>query len=286
MSHRWPLVLPRVSFSCMGSTKGPKRGVLKPRHAGPRSKAEFASGQPPAARRRIAAPLREPSREEVAVVCSILEQTYGSPRHGNPFDPLDDLVYIVLSNRTSAPVAARVYAELKGRSADWGELLRIPESELREMLAPAGLSAKRAASLRGILMRLLQDFGEARLDALAGWTVPDAERYLTSLPGVSDKVAKCVLMYGLGRPVLPVDVHLHRLATRLGWISHRRADQSHETLEALVPADLRYGLHVNAIAHGRAVCKSGLPRCGQCVISMWCDYFRAGLPAQEEPSAP
>jgi endonuclease III len=105
-------------------------------------------------------------------------------------------------------------------------------------------------------------------------TINEAEEFLTSLPGVGLKVAKCVLMYSLKRDVLPVDVHVHRVATRLGFRSKKRPDTSQALIEGAVPPHLRYSFHVNAIAHGRTVCLPRNPRCGICPLSAWCDYYQ------------
>lgn len=122
---------------------------------------------------------------------------------------------------------------------------------------------------------LRQEFGRATLAPLRTMTDGEAEAFLVSLPGVGAKVAKCVLMYSLEREVLPVDVHVHRLATRLGFKTKKRADTSQELIEQAVPPRLRYGFHVNALAHGRAVCRPRTPRCNACVVSAWCQHKEA-----------
>lgn len=99
----------------------------------------------------------------------------------------------------------------------------------------------------------------------------EAEAFLTSLPGVGPKVAKCVLMYSLDRKVLPVDVHVHRVARRLGFATKKRPDTSQDLIEAEIPSNLRYGFHVNAVAHGRKVCKSE-PLCDRCPLVSICRY--------------
>src|SRR5262249_43991044 len=98
--------------------------------------------------------------------------------------------------------------------------------------------------------------------------------YLAELPGVSDKVAKCVMMYTLGFDVLPVDVHVFRVASRLGWTSRCRADQCHDDLEALVQPKHRYAFHVDCICLGRAVCTPVHPDCPACPIRQYCVYFK------------
>lgn len=213
--------------------------------------------------------LYRPHPNTVRAVCSRLQRTYGSPRLGNPTNPLSDLVFILVSNRTGPAVAKRVYRQLRSGFRKWSDLEGASASSLRRVLKPAGLAGKRARQLKEIVRRLRQDFGCVSLNALAHRTDSEAEHYLVSLPGVSRKVAKCVLLYGFGREVLPVDVHVHRVASRLGWHSHRRADQSHDTLESLVPPQLRYGFHTNAVAHGRAICRP-VPACPICPLLEVC----------------
>lgn len=215
-----------------------------------------------------------PSTDEVLEVSRRLESCYQSPRLGNPTDPISSLVFILLSNRTSPIVAKRVYETLRERLEEWGELLDIDLAALRGMLRPAGFGRKRADNLKTISSTLHKEFGAVTLDPLAEWPTDQAEKFLVQLPGVSTKVAKCVLLYAFDRPVLPVDVHVHRITRRLGWHSHSRPNLAHNSLEALIPKPLRYGVHVNCIAHGRRVCTAESPACENCLLSDLCTYAK------------
>lgn len=207
-------------------------------------------------------------------VCEALQREYGRPRFGNPRNPADDLVYIVLSNKTGPEIAARTFRSLKRRFASWDELVAARAPELRRLLRPAGLSAVKSRQLRGALGKMREDFGECSLRQLRRLSAEEAEAYLTSLQGISNKVAKCVMLYTLGFEVLPVDAHVHRIAVRLGWTARKRADQCHEELESLVDPQFRFGFHVGCIAHGRAVCRPTNPRCNSCVVREYCNYFK------------
>jgi endonuclease-3 len=102
---------------------------------------------------------------------------------------------------------------------------------------------------------------------------PDEEvdEYLSSLPGVGPKTVACVLAFSLGRPALPVDTHVHRVATRLGLIPPGMpAAKAHTALAELVPLRLRVSTHVGLIRHGRTICRAGLPRCGECYLVDLC----------------
>jgi endonuclease III len=219
---------------------------------------------------------RSSSRRRVMErVCTRLETEYGKPRLGNPTDPLDDLIYIILSNRTSPNAAVQAYGTLKARFPSWDELARARLRELRGLLRPIGLSAVRSRHIREALRRIHTDFGECDLTPLRQWEDVAAQDYLTSLPGVSEKVAKCVMLYALARNVLPVDTHVHRVASRLGWTDRKRADQCHAELEALIPPGRRYAFHVDCIMHGRTICGPHKPKCSECVVSADCRYFHA-----------
>ena len=212
--------------------------------------------------------------QTVRRVCDAIETEYSRPRFGNPKNPIDDLVFIVISNKTGPAMAKRTFRNLKRRFASWEELVNARLSEIRRLLKPAGLSDVKSRQLRAALGKICRDFGTCSLQRLKRLSAEEAEAYLTSLEGVSEKVAKCVMIYALNFDVLPVDAHVHRVATRLGWTSRKRADQCHQELEALVEPQYRIGFHVGCIAHGRSICRPTEPRCDCCVIQRYCMYFR------------
>lgn len=207
-------------------------------------------------------------------ICLALEREYGSPRHGNPDDPLDDLIYIVISTRSHERRFGETYRRVKAAFPRWDDVTRDRLPELESLLVPGGLGRLKARQIESIVGRLRADFGHATLVPLQSMSDDEVEAYLTSLWGVSLKVAKCVEMYALGRQVLPVDVHVHRVAGRLGFRVKKRPDTSQDWIEDAVPPDLRYGFHVNAIAHGRAVCRPRGPRCDRCCAASWCRFYR------------
>lgn len=209
----------------------------------------------------------------VGRVCDSLEAEYGRPRLGNPTKPLDDLIFILISNRTSPALAEQTYRRLKQHFPKWELLLESPPSKLRTLMKPAGLSKKKSHQIRSLLRKVRSDFGKCSLDGLASWQEQDTHEYLTALAGVSDKVAKCVMLYTLGFEVLPVDVHVYRVSKRLGWTARNRAAQAHDELESLIPPSKRFAYHVDCIAHGRSVCRSK-PDCNRCQIPPDCEYFK------------
>jgi endonuclease III len=211
----------------------------------------------------------------------MLHAAYGSPRHGNKDDPLDELVFILLSQMTTQPSFNRVFDRLKTACPRWETLLGIPLARLKAIIKDAGLSGQKAPRLKVIFRKLKKDFGSVTLQPLAAMTDQGAEDYLTSLPGVGIKTAKCILMYSLGRQVLPVDTHVWRVTRRLGLVSTSVPYAGvHKSLEAIVPPESRYSFHVNSIAHGRSLCLALRPKCSACPLRRICLYASAPRPVQ------
>jgi endonuclease III len=204
-------------------------------------------------------------------ICAALERRYGSPRLNNKDDPLDELVFILLSQMTAGPSYERVFDRFKGTLGTWEALLSMSSEEVRVLIADAGLSSQKAPRLIAIAKRLHEDFGAVTLSPLQVADDTSAESYLTSLPGVGRKTAKCVMMYAMGREVLPVDTHVMRVATRLGLFPPNvLGGDVHDHLEAVVRPAERYSFHVNAIAHGREICRARVPACKACPVSSSC----------------
>lgn len=217
-------------------------------------------------------PVRGPS---ISRVCVALHRAYGSPRLNNRCNPLDELLFVLISQKSGSWSYEEAYLALRRAFRSWSALREVRTEDVAALLKPAGLSNNKAARIKAIADRLDQDFGRVTLAPLKTMSDADAEDYLTSLPGVGEKTAKCVLMYSLDRQVLPVDTHVRRVSTRLGLLERGASDgRAHRRLAAAVPPPLRYGFHVNAVSHGRAVCFKRTPACRACVIGRWCPQPR------------
>lgn len=216
-------------------------------------------------------------RPKIREVVRKLEREYGSPRHGNKSNPLDELIYIILSTRTQPGVYSRNYANLKKMYPSWNLVQPRDVRRVASAIRSNGLARVKAKQIVGIVSHLKKAHGRATLAPLRFLSDTEAEALLTSLPGVSLKVAKCVLMYSLSRDVLPVDVHAHRLASRLGMAVKKRPDSSQHLIESAVPPKHRYSFHVNAIAHGRARCFEVAPLCNGCPIRSSCDWVHEAV---------
>lgn len=192
-------------------------------------------------------------------------------------DPLDELILTILSQSTSDANCYRGWEALRARYPDWDAALAAPDGEVEEIIRPAGLSRQKSATILSVLARLRDDHGSLSLDHLEAMDDADASEYLTGFKGVGMKTAACVLCFSMGRDVIPVDTHVHRIALRLGLVPEgTNAVRTHEILNEIVPPELRYELHVLWIGHGRTVCVARGPRCEECALSDRCQKWESG----------
>ena len=114
---------------------------------------------------------------------------------------MKEIIYIVLSAKTTENLYKTVHKELWKRFGDVAEIANASIDELHECVAKAGLGTKRAKQLKEIARRLLNDFGKRPSYRLRRLSKIEAYEYLTSLPGVGPKSALCVMMYSLDADV-------------------------------------------------------------------------------------
>lgn len=217
-------------------------------------------------------------------VTRILAVIYRTPDLGNKTDPVDELVYIILSRKTREDAYQQAYEALKRRFPSWDELLEAPEAEVEQLVWASGLSGRKTRTLFAALGALRQKFGSCNMEPAREWTDEQLEDFLRSLPEIERKSAYCVMMYAFGRKVFPVDTHVGRVLSRLEpfrslglqlhGLDHKRLQK---ILADLVPPDLRHALHVNLVMHGRAICKGPRPSCASCELARFCHHRRAQI---------
>ena len=186
-------------------------------------------------------------------------------------DPISELVGTILSQNTSDLNSERAFQALRTRFPTWDSVLEADSDAIIDSIRAGGLAQVKGPRIRQVLQRIAEDRGELSLDFLVSLPPSDARAYLLSLPGVGVKTAACVQAFACGQAALPVDTHVHRLAIRLGLIPPgTNAERAHDLLEATVPAERQYSVHVHLIRLGREVCKALRPRCPECPLLEIC----------------
>ncbi|MEE8373932.1 MAG: endonuclease III [Dehalococcoidia bacterium] len=211
------------------------------------------------------------SSSRVTAVIELLAREYGNLAWSQHRDPLSELIMTILSQHTSDRNSGRAYSSLVATFGGWQDVAEANAEDIAESIRTGGLAEVKAVRIKQILGQILAQRGSLDLAFLQGLPLTEARAWLLSLPGVGPKTAACVLLFSLGRPALPVDTHVHRVAKRLGLIdSGVSAEKAHEVLGAMVPSGEVYQFHMHMIEHGRRVCRAQQPRCHQCALLQVC----------------
>jgi endonuclease III len=204
-------------------------------------------------------------------VIELLEQEYGARQWRPDRDPVDVLIQTILSQNTSDLNSDRAFASLKEAFDSWEAVASAPAERIAQAIQSGGLFRIKAVRIKQVLQQIQEQQGRISLDALKLMSMAEAEAYLMRLPGVGHKTASCVLLFSLGKPSLPVDTHVLRVARRLGLVDLRAsADKAHTLLQEQLSPCLVYQFHVHMIEHGRRICHARRPRCNACRLRDVC----------------
>jgi endonuclease-3 len=235
-----------------------------------------------ARRERNPADYGYPSPDVEALSTKAIEVTQRLTQHYGevPFsskDPMSMLVDIILSHRTRDEQTAAAWDNLLRRFGSWEAVRDAPTSEVQATIDNVNFPEVKAPRLQTIMRQITQERGDLNLDFLCDLPVEESAAWLNRFEGVGPKTTACVLLFSCQQPLLPVDVHVHRVSGRLGLIGKKvTADQAHTLLQALLPQDARsiYNFHKALLRHGQRVCVYEHPRCNQCVVTDLCDYYK------------
>lgn len=211
-------------------------------------------------------------------VISRLSALYGEPVWRPHGDPMSELVLTILSQNTSDANSGRAFMRLRSRFGTWEELLAADPDEIVPEIQAGGLARIKAPRIKAALEAVYERRGSFDIEFLRDLPLEEAKAWLRELKGVGPKTAACVLMFALGRPALPVDTHVHRVAQRLGLVPAKAgAAQAHDILEAMLAPDEVYPFHISLIKHGRRLCRAQRPLCERCPLLEGCPVGRSYL---------
>ncbi|MHB8693846.1 MAG: endonuclease III domain-containing protein [Solirubrobacteraceae bacterium] len=243
--------------------------------AGERSISGARSGPAAArARSRPTAPAITPAtRRRVRAIRDRLRLVYGIPISEPHGHPIAELILTVLSQSTNDRNRDVAYLALRSRFDTWHQIRDAPVDEIEQAIRPGGISKVKSARIKAILQAITATAPNQKLslDWLSERTVPEAQQYLCSLPGVGRKTAACVLLFALGMRDVPVDTHVSRVGTRLGLFRAKAPfEELHNTMLDLTPPGQEWELHINLLRHGRRTCHARTPACGDCALRQMC----------------
>ena len=181
-------------------------------------------------------------------------------------NPWAILVSTILSLRTKDDVTRAASRRLLSKAPGPAELLTLGIEETARLAYPAGFYRTKAANLAKISAILLEKYNGQ---------VPADMDILLGLPGVGRKTANLVITEAFDMYGICVDIHVHRICNRAGWINTPNPEKTEEALRDKLPK--KYWKRINGllVLYGQNLCRPQSPFCSRCVISGHC--LRCGV---------
>ena len=193
---------------------------------------------------------------------------------------MDSLIATILSQHTSDRNSARAFQTLKARFPTWDAAAHGSRKEIARAIRCGGLAEQKARWIQPILREV---DGGAYFQDLRALSDLAALGRLCTMKGVGVKTAACVLLFSLGRDVVPVDVHVHRVLQRVGVVRHRGSpEETFEQLRTSIRHGTAYSLHINLLKVGRTLCRPTSPLCTACPLIRACAFASESRSASEQ----
>jgi len=186
------------------------------------------------------------------------------PHHFEFSDPFWVLVTTLLSHRTKDPVTDAAARSLYEKYGNARNLSMAKYEDVLSMISKVGFCRVKAGRVIDLARIILDKYGG---------NVPENREELMTIPGVGRKTANVVLSDSMGIPAIAVDTHVQRISKRIGWSKSDDPLKTEEALMKIVPKEEWVGFNPVMVEFGKTVCRPVGPRCQDCLISKYCDFF-------------
>lgn len=177
-------------------------------------------------------------------------------------DPFKVLISCILSLRTKDKVTAEASERLFALADTPEKLSRLSAAQIEEAIYPAGFYRNKAAQILEISRLLAEE---------RGGRVPDELEELLKFKGVGRKTANLVLTLGYGKQGICVDIHVHRICNRWGYVATRDPEQTEMALRKKLPPEYWIVINDLLVTFGQNQCTPVSPRCSSCPLFHLCD---------------
>jgi endonuclease-3 len=202
---------------------------------------------------------------------------YGPPPPREPWDPLTQFIYSLLSSRTKTDEAHQVMRDLRRQYATWEDLRDAPLAELEQTLAIVTFPEVKAPRLKAALQQITARYGSLTLDFLARYRTEKIREWLEGFEGGGPQISAAVVNFStLRRRALCVDANHLRVTQRLALTPRADAGTTEVRLMRIVPAEWDAAMldqhHSLVKLHAQTLCTFAEPRCGQCPLLKMCPH--------------
>ncbi len=178
---------------------------------------------------------------------------------GNPFHIL---ISTVLSLRTKDKTTAEASKRLLNVANNPEQMQKLSEKDIEKLIYPVGFYRVKSQTIKLLCQKLIEDYGGR---------VPDEIDELLKFKGVGRKTANLVVILGYNKPGICVDIHVHRITNRWGYVQTKNPEATEAALRAKLPSEHWIEINDLLVTYGQNLCTPVSPKCSQCKIIKYCD---------------
>jgi len=176
-------------------------------------------------------------------------------------DPFKVLISTVLSLRTKDDTTADASKRLFSKASTPGEIIKLGEKKVAKLIYPVGFYNVKAKNILKICKLLVSKYHSK---------VPDDLDELLKFDGVGRKTANLVVTVGFNKPGICVDIHVHRISNRFGYIKTKTPEQTEMALREKLPGKYWIDYNYILVSFGQHLCRPVSPFCSICPIEEYC----------------
>jgi len=172
------------------------------------------------------------------------------------------LVTTILSARTKDKTTKEAAERLFDKAGTLAELSKLSRAKIRELIYPVGFYKKKAEYLHELPREIQMRFSGK---------IPSTIDNLVKLPGVGRKTANLVVSMAFNKPAICVDVHVHRICNRLGYVKTNKPYDTEMALRKKLPKKYWTNFNSYLVSFGQHICRPVGPKCGECPVEGYCE---------------
>jgi len=175
--------------------------------------------------------------------------------------PFEQLVACMISIRTYDEVSLPTARKLFARARTPAQMSKMTPKEIDSLINTSTFHERKAAQIHVIAKRIMDEYDG---------NLPCDTETLLSFSGVGPKCANLVLGIACGQPYISVDIHVHRVTNRWGYVKASTPEKTMSALEAKLPREHRIDINRLLVPFGKHICTGTLPKCSTCPVLDMC----------------
>jgi endonuclease-3 len=176
-------------------------------------------------------------------------------------NPYKILISCLLSLRTKDETTEKVVKKLFSVAKTPKQIVKMPRKKLEKLIYSSGYYKNKARTIKYVSKILIEKYKGK---------VPDDKEKLLEIKGIGPKTANVVLNFAFNQLVIPVDVNVHRISNRLGWVKTKTAEKTEPALEKILAKKYWRELNALFVLFGKDICVPISPKCSICPVKKYC----------------